>query len=123
MEKMKGFKGFLCSTLGRICMIILFYIIIFGIFVLVTNLVNNDYVIYILIVLFGIFGWKALNRITPQMFLYMSIFGWILYFLLKFLLSVLIGVFVTPFVISRFISNVVVGATIASIEADENKNE
>lgn len=42
-------------------------------------------------------GWSALNRITPNIFLIMPIIGWVIYFIVKLWLSLLIGVFVMPF--------------------------
>ena len=37
------------------------------------------------------FGWYALNKITPQMFLFLPLVGWGAYFGLKFILSAVIG--------------------------------
>ena len=41
-------------------------------------------------------GWKALNRITPNIFLFLPIIGWVVYFVLKIFLSSVIGVFLLP---------------------------
>ncbi|WP_271782279.1 hypothetical protein [Aquimarina algiphila] len=41
-------------------------------------------------------GWKALNRITPNIFLFLPIIGWVVYFVLKIFLSGVIGVFLLP---------------------------
>ena len=41
-------------------------------------------------------GWKALNRITPNIFLFLPIIGWVIYFVLKIFLSGVIGVFLLP---------------------------
>jgi hypothetical protein len=48
-------------------------------------------------------GWSILNNITPSMFLFLSWFGWLMYFFIKFALSVLIGMFVTPYKIYKII--------------------
>jgi hypothetical protein len=48
-------------------------------------------------------GWSFLTRITPQMFLFMPLFGWVVYFVLKFFLAFLIGPLVTPFKIYQMI--------------------
>lgn len=54
-------------------------------------------------ILFGYFfagvpwGWSALNKITPNIFLFMPLIGWVIYFVIKFVLSLMIGMFVTPF--------------------------
>lgn len=42
-------------------------------------------------------GWSILNSITPNIFLFMPIIGWIMYFAFKIMLSMLIGMFVTPY--------------------------
>jgi hypothetical protein len=42
------------------------------------------------------FGWRALNRITSNMFLWMPIAGWLIYFAIKFILSLLIGMIALP---------------------------
>lgn len=42
-------------------------------------------------------GWSALNKITPNIFLFMSWIGWIIYFIVKLIISIIIGMFVTPF--------------------------
>ncbi len=41
-------------------------------------------------------GWKTLNRITPQIFLFLPILGWVLYFLLKGVLSLFVGLVAFP---------------------------
>lgn len=37
------------------------------------------------------FGWYALNKITPKVFLFLPIGGWVLYFAIKFVLAAFIG--------------------------------
>ena len=41
-------------------------------------------------------GWKALNRITPNIFLFLPIIGWVVYFVIKIFLSSVIGIFLLP---------------------------
>lgn len=41
-------------------------------------------------------GWRALNKITPDIFLFMPIVGWIIYFAIKAFLSVIIGWIAMP---------------------------
>lgn len=41
-------------------------------------------------------GWKTLNRITPNIFLFLPIVGWLIFFMAKFLLSIIVGVFMLP---------------------------
>lgn len=41
-------------------------------------------------------GWKTLTRITPSVFLFLPIIGWVLYFIVKFALSVVVGLVMLP---------------------------
>ncbi len=46
---------------------------------------------------FGMFsGWRALNRITPNIFLVLPLLGWVFYFVFKFILALAIGWIVLP---------------------------
>ncbi|MGN0154843.1 MAG: B-box zinc finger protein [Lachnospiraceae bacterium] len=47
----------------------------------------------LVIILFGgvPFGWEALNKIQPGIFLIMPIIGWVIYFMIKLTLAFLIG--------------------------------
>lgn len=45
----------------------------------------------ILLSIFLPFGWSALNKITPNIFLILPIAGWVIYFVIKFLLALAIG--------------------------------
>lgn len=49
-------------------------------------------------------GWATLSRITPNIFLFMPLVGWIVYFLFKAMLSMFIGMFVTPYKIYQSIT-------------------
>ncbi|MFC7373082.1 hypothetical protein ACFQPF_15690 [Fictibacillus iocasae] len=48
-------------------------------------------------------GWSALNKITPNIFLFMPLMGWVIYFLIKLGLSMVIGVFVLPFQVMKIV--------------------
>lgn len=48
-------------------------------------------------------GWSALNKITPNIFLFMPVIGWIIYFGIKLAVSLMIGMFVTPFKIYQIV--------------------
>jgi hypothetical protein len=50
-------------------------------------------------------GWSILNRITPNIFLFMSWMGWVLYFAIKAWISIMIGFAVAPFKIYRAIKD------------------
>lgn len=48
-------------------------------------------IIIIILSAFVPFGWSALNRITPNIFLILPIVGWVIFFITKFFLSMAIG--------------------------------
>lgn len=48
-------------------------------------------------------GWSFLNKITPSIFLFMPLGGWLIYFVIKLVLSLLIGLIVMPFKIYQII--------------------
>lgn len=52
-------------------------------------------------------GWSILTKITPNMFLFLSWVGWLVYFLIKFTIAALIGMFVTPYKIYKIISGLI----------------
>lgn len=104
MEDKKTFRDFLLSKIGRFIIIAIGYAVIFGI-IYVGIVSGADIVYWIMILLCGFFGWRALNRITPNMFLIMSIGKWGIYYLVKGLLSICVGVFVAPYQISKMIVN------------------
>ncbi len=41
-------------------------------------------------------GWSFLNKITPSIFLFLPLIGWVIYFLIKGLLSLFIGFIALP---------------------------
>ena len=63
-------------------------------------------------VIFGLFfagipwGWSALTRITPKVFLSMPIVGWVIYLAVKLMLSMVIGIFITPFKIYQVLKKI-----------------
>ena len=61
---------------------------------------TDDDLIYLI---FAFFGWRALNKIQPAMFVWIPLIGWVIYFCVKFILSAIVGVFVTPVVIFKFL--------------------
>ena len=109
MEKKNSFLEFLASKTGKIVMTVISMGIIYGLLVSGLNS-NSQAVLGTTLAVCTFFGWKALNRITPDIFLWMSITGWLVYFLIKGLLSLLIGAFVAPFQIGKMISNAISNA-------------
>lgn len=100
----QSFKTFLASSAGRIVLTAAFAVAIYGLVFAVTA-AGADVVALIICVICGYFGWQALSRIQPSMFLWMSIAGWVVYFLIKGILAVLIGVVIAPFVIGKKLSD------------------
>lgn len=41
-------------------------------------------------------GWKTLTRITPNIFLFLPIIGWVLYLIIKLALSLIVGLLMLP---------------------------
>lgn len=103
---MDEFKKFLVSQTGKAVVTIVLVIIIFGILIWALQS-GTTAVTLITFIVCAYFGWKALNRITPNIFLWMSFTGWAVYFLIKGLLSIFIGAFVAPFQIAKMISNAI----------------
>ena len=67
---------------------------------------SPDYKYFLIYLGLGIVpGWKTLSRITPQMFLFMSLLGWALYFLIKAILSLFVGLVSFPLMM---IKNVII---------------
>jgi len=52
-------------------------------------------------------GWKAVTFIQPRMFLFLSFFGWGIYFILKVGISLFVGIVVFPFGIIKLIIGLV----------------
>jgi len=59
--------------------------------------VSGAGVALIVILISAVFGWSALSMITPVIFIWLPLGGWLIYIVMKFALSVLIGLFVAPF--------------------------
>jgi hypothetical protein len=49
-------------------------------------------------------GWKTLTRITPQIFLFLPVLGWVLYFFIKAVLSLFVGLVAFPIRMTRNLS-------------------
>lgn len=101
-----GFKEFLLSQAGKVTMIAFFCIVIWGLVALFAGM-NSEVIASILLLLLSYFGWKALDKITPNIFLFMPIIGWVIYFIVKFILAFFVGFFVAPFQIAKMITNAI----------------
>ena len=93
---------FFASQIGGILIICMLYLIVLGIFLIMVELTGAA--AGIAFVVLAYFGWRALSKIQPQMFIIMPVGGWLIYILVKGLLSIMIGIFVAPFVIARKIN-------------------
>lgn len=105
--KNNKFCAFLCSGLGKLCTMLVLYVIIFSLLLGIVWLDLPSFLLFVYVALYVFFGWKALNKITPDIFLIMPIGGWIIYYVIKFILSVIVGVFVAPYVIAEKISSAI----------------
>ncbi len=107
------FKKFLISPIGKFAMIAVLYFVIMGlIYLILTVFEGAPIVAVIMAVILSYFGWQALTKITPNVFLILPVGGWIAYYVIKGFLSFFLGVFVAPFVISKKI----VKAVTSSVE-------
>ena len=102
MEK----TNFFATKSGKAVVIIVGYIVIMGLMILFTSL-ELMIPMYIIAALCTFFGWRFLNKITPDIFLVLSFWGWVLFFFIKLFLSVAVGVFVAPYQLSKMIANAV----------------
>lgn len=84
-------------VITTICAIVIWGLIIFAISV------GSQELVAVIGIGCAILGWKALTRIQPSMFLWMSWAGWVVYFFIKFILAIIIGYFITPFYIGKAI--------------------
>lgn len=51
------------------------------------------------------FGWAALNKIQPQIFLFLPVIGWLIYFSIKLVASAIVGLGALPYVIVKYIKD------------------
>lgn len=60
------------------------------------------------ILLAGIpYGWSFLNKITPAMFVWMPLIGWVIYFVVKLLVAYFVGLIALPIKLFQWISEIV----------------
>lgn len=50
------------------------------------------------------YGWGALNKVTPNLFIWMPFIGWVIYFILKLTLATVVGVFVLAYKVMKCIA-------------------
>ena len=106
MEKKSGFKDFLASSAGRVVIIAVMYVVIFGLMLGALG-TNNNILMFIVTAACVYFGWRALDNFRPNIILMMPLAGWAIYYVIKFVLSIFIGEFVAPFQIAKMITNAI----------------
>lgn len=105
-NKNNSFLTFLVSPLGKVVLIIVLYFAVMGASLGILRLFENVPIVAVIFALvFSYFGWQALSKITPNVFLIMPVGGWIAYYVVKGVLSFFLGVFVAPYVIAKKITN------------------
>jgi len=102
MENNQANGNFLKSSNGRWVITAICAIVIWGLMALFLVL-EIQVISFIIIGVCVIFGWKALNRIQPAMFLWMSWVGWVIYFFVKLTIAAIIGFFIAPFIIGKMV--------------------
>ena len=113
-QTVKRLHAFISSPIGKFLLIILLYAAFITLFVSLLNAFDNSTAFCaIFFSVFIYFGWRALNRITPDVFLIMPLGGWFIYILIKGLLSIFVGVFVAPYYCAKKI--------VSFIEAPQGK--
>jgi hypothetical protein len=105
-EKISPILQFLASVGGRVVLTIVFAAIIYGVLMAALQ-TDNTVILGVVLIACGYFGWQSLNKITPNIFLWMPLAGWAIYFLVKGLLSIFVGAFIAPFWLGKKISSVV----------------
>ena len=116
IKKASPFLKFLASVGVRILLTVIFAGILWGILFAMLE-TDNTFILAIALLGCAYFGWRALARLTPDVFLWMPIASWLIYFLVKGLLSVFIGAFIAPFWIGKTISAKVMQYIDAGINA------
>ena len=94
--------NFWVTTAGGYVITAICYAVIWGLSLSLASSSQNLGALVGLVCAF--FGWRALNRIQPAMFVWMPLVGWIIYFFVKLCLSILLGEFLAPYYIGKKIS-------------------
>lgn len=105
MSKVSPILKFIASVGGKVVLTIVFAAIIYGILMAALQ-AESSVVLVIVFVICGYFGWKSLNKITPDLFVWMPLASWAIYYLVKGLLAIIIGALIAPIWIGKKISSV-----------------
>ncbi len=113
MEEKKSLKEFLCTSGGFAVLVIVSYVVCFGLMAIIGGCASTTtdtstlwgIISLIIVAVWTVFGWKSLSVIQPNIFLIMPLIGWVIYFIIKGFLSVIVGIFVAPYYIAKSIKN------------------
>lgn len=109
-EALKPLLKFLGGIGGRILLTVIFYVVIL---LLLGWIADKDWTpaLFVIIPLFGYFGWKTLNKFTPDMIIWFhGITAMIIFYFIKGMISLFIGIFVGPFYMGKAASNAIMKA-------------
>lgn len=94
------FAKILGNAFGRLMAYTIMYLLALGLVWLCTQIEFLAAIIY---------GWRFINFITPAMFVWMPIAGWIIYFVIKLFVSAFLGLFIIPYQITKSFINASTG--------------
>lgn len=86
------------TALGRLAIYAILYIIALGIVAIAINIPVTAPIVLIFAV---IYGWRFIDFLTPAMFVWMPLMGWVIYFIIKFFIAGILGVFIIPYQLAK----------------------
>lgn len=106
-QQTENLKRFMKTESGRTVIIALTCLFFYGLLALCYFVFPNEgaAVLSIFSFIFVYWGWKALNMITPNVFLIMPIVGWLIYFGVKLVASLFVGLFIGPYKVGCFLGD------------------
>ncbi len=90
------------SALGKMLTYLIVYLIAFG---LVALSIEISFIAPITALFTIIYGWRFINFLTPAMFVWMPLAGWLIYFTVKLFVAAILGLFIVPYQIARSMIN------------------
>lgn len=90
------------NALGKLLLYLILYLIAVG---LVALAIEIPFTAPIVLLFAVIFGWRFINFLTPAMFVWMPLAGWLIYFTVKFFVAALLGLLIVPYKLARTIIN------------------
>ncbi|MCC8112236.1 MAG: hypothetical protein LIO74_11840 [Ruminococcus sp.] len=108
--------GFFTDFIGRILLYVISYIIMLGLILALAGISQVCAVIYLIAGV--LFGWRFINFITPNMFIWMPLKGWLIYYIVKLFVAAFIGMLIVPYHLAKYVVALFDG--VAEITMDEN---